>query len=306
MAYSIQGIQQISLPLADWSFFPLQFQPTGTIGNAPTNGSGSPAYATSSSFNWTITGAALTTDYGSTGDPNSGVELALTCTVGTVNGLNAPGGVSGRLIAPPAGTIILPMAINVQCVRFEVFGLHWDTTPTGTQCTRDSGVTFTQGGYGQGNIYDTTQTGNGGGNMGWGVVMHTATGQLQYIAKQVNGTGGVGLSTATDIGAPVNGFANPFYLDMRWYMPTVSTPASIDIFIDNVQKTSLLSTNQSSWTAGTLLPALNVGGSAKALGFVPGIANNSPTGNTANPVMHFTGARLRIGSIPAVTLENQR
>lgn len=304
MAYAIQGLQQIAPPLVDFTFGPLQLQPTGTIGNAPTNVTASPGFASSSSYPWIVT-SGLATDYGSATDPNSGVEFTLTCVAGTNNGLGAPGGVSGRLIAPPVGTIILPMSINTQCVRFEVFGLHWDALPTGTQAGRDSGVVFNQGGMAQGNIYDISATGNGGGNMGWGVVMHSATGQLQFVAKQVNGTGGVGLSTALDIGTPANGLTNPFYVDMRWYAPTVSSPASIDIFIDNVQKTTLLSANQSSWTGATLLPPLNVAGSVKAIGFIPVIANNTPTTDTVNPVLHFTGARLRIGSIAAVTLENQ-
>jgi hypothetical protein len=306
MAGEVQGFLQTAAPVVDQTIA-AQLQVPLTIGNAPTLTTASPyGGAQNTAFgSWISTGSALATDYGGTSNPSSGVELELTSTAGTVNGLGPDLGIAGPFTTPPAGTLVLPFSINQQCLRFEVFGMYWDVVPAGTQCLRDSGVVFLQGGAGAGVIYDNPQTGNGGQNYGWGVVVDTATGKLMFVAKQVNGTGGAGLSAKVDLVTPTNGLNKPFYLDIRWYAPQLAAPASIQILLDGVDLTPNLSAAQSAWGAGTVLPSLNVSGSSKSGAFYPVIANNTPTGDTANPGLHFQGARLRIGSIAACTLENQ-
>lgn len=305
MATEIQGFLQTAPCLVDTNLTTDVF-PTSTIGSAPTiTGAVPSGSAQASGANWVSTGGALSTDYGGTSNPNSGVEYNITCTPATHNGLQPWVGVSGPFTAPLAGTLVLPYAINTQMVRFEVFGMYWDVVPSGTQCQQDSGIVWLQGGMGQGVIYDSSQTNNGGGNMGWGIVIDTATGKLMFVAKQVNGTGGAGLSAKVDLVTPANGLNKPFYVDMRWFSPTLTSAASIQIIIDTTDVTPLLTSVQSSWATSTILPSLNIGGSAKAAGFIPCIANNTPTLDTANPILHFAGARLRMGSIAACTLENQ-
>jgi hypothetical protein len=252
---------------------------------------------------WILTsGGALNTDTGATGDLASGIEYDITCTPGTVNGVGPAFGLVHRLLAPPLGTLVSPMPINVQVIRFEVFGLHWDTVPAGTQCGKDSGVCFVSGGAAQGCIYDISLAGNGGQNVGFGIVYDTALAALAYKVKRISG-GGNPLTANVSIGNPANGVTKPFYLDIRVFAPSASTPAAIQIFLDNVPVSGLTAA-QTSWIAGTALPAPGVGPAA-SIGLMPYIGNNTPAADTVNPVLHFYGARFRMGSLLACTWENQ-
>lgn len=307
MSTEVQGFLQTSPPLIDETYAAAA-QVIGTIGNVLGGATVAPYGEINGTFgSWTLTGAgSLLSDYGGTSYPLSGVEANQSCTAGTVHGFGpAIAAVSGPFLKPPAGTLVLPYSINLQCVRFEVFGMYWDVVPTGTQCLRDSGIVFANGGAAQGVVFDNPQTGNGGQNYGWGVVVDTATGQLMFVAKQVQGIGGVGLSAKVDLGAPANGLNKPFYLDLRWYAATLASPASIQILLDGTDLTPKLTSAQSSWIVGTKLPSLDQGGGTLTTGFQVSILNNTPTGDTVNPLLHFQSARVRVGSIAAVTLENQ-
>jgi hypothetical protein len=304
MAGEVQGFIQVAPPMIDLTYS-IANNPQGTIGNAPTtlNPSSPSGGAINASLGqWILTGgaASLITDAGASGDAASGVEFSQVCTPGTINGIGSPFGVVGRFTQPPVGTIVNPMTVNYQMVRFEVFGLHWDAVPTGTQCGRDSGVMWLANGAANGAIFDISQALNGGQNVGWGVLYNVATASLVFAAKQLSGTG-VAQTVFVNMGNPANGVTKPFYLDMRWIAPTATTAASLQVFLDKTQV--VLTAAQSSWIAGTLLPAANASATATT-GYLPCIMNNTPVADTANPVLHFYGARIRAGSVLACTLEN--
>lgn len=305
MAGSVQGFLQTPLPLVDVTLSPFNTTGATALGGAINKDSFVPPGAIQQNTlgQWIFTGTAgnFVTDSGGTGDLLSGIELSMVNTPGTYQGCGPNYGYAGRLSAPPVGTLVLPMSVNLQCYRFEVFGLRWDVAPTGTQAGQDSGVVFTVGGAANGPIYDISKAVNGGQSTGFGILYDSAGGVLRFVAKQVSGNGNP-LTAFANIGNPTNGVAKPFYLDMRILAPTVSTAAAIQIFLDKTQV--VLTTAQSSWAPGTVLPALP-GGPSNGIGLMPAILNNSPATDTANPALHFTSARLRIGSLAACTLENQ-
>lgn len=305
MSYSIQGFLQTPAPWIDQTIGAMT-NPQATVGNAPTTTN--PQVPSGGAINanlgqWILTGGAgsLTTNMGATGDAATGFEFQQVCTAGTNNGFGPAFGAVGRYLTPPVGTLVNLMPVNWQMVRLEVFGLHWDVVPTGTQCGKDSGIVWLSNGMANGCIYDISQANNGGQNVGWGLIYNTTSAQLQFYAKQVSGNG-VLATVIQNIGNPANGVNKPFYVDFRWLAPTASVAATINLFIDKTQVP--LTATQSSWAAGTLLPAPNAGATAIS-GYLPCIANNTPTADTVNPNLHFYGARLRIGSIAACTLENQ-
>lgn len=292
--------QQVPPPVIDLTLSPL-VSPTTAIGDAPSTADLRPPLGqlTSYSQNWFYTANELTTDSGGSGDTDSGMEFTITCAAGTFNGVSPGYGINQRFLVPPSGTLYAPTPINTQMVRFEVYGVRFETTPSGTQCGQDSIVCFTGGGAGNGPIWDKSHT--AGQSVGFGIIYDTGTSELRFVAKQVSGNTNP-LTANVALGNPSNGITNPFYLDFRFFAASKSAPASLTILLDGVILD--LGTAQSSWAAGTTLPQCGSPLSSQP-SFIPVICNNTPTSDTANPKLHFTGARLRIGSVLACTLENQ-
>lgn len=288
---------QISPPLVDMSYGPYFSATTNLNGNIDGGGYSPFGGRNTAAPTWTQGGTWNTTS-GPTGDTNSGIQLQLTCTPGSnCSVIPSTWGILGRWLSPPAGTLFAMTPVNAQCLRFEIFGLRLAAVPSGTQCGQDTGLVFLGGGPAAGPITDISHT--AGQNVGFGIVYSVSAAQYTFAAKQLSGNTNP-LSARVNIGNPVNGLTNPSYWDFRFFAATKSSPAAIQFFMDGALIS--LGAAQSSWAAGTTLPTPPAG---LGMGFVPTVISQTPSTDTANPLMYMSGCRMRIGSVNACLLENQ-
>ena len=150
---------QIEPPLLDASYTPSE-SPLSVIGNSPNADMIGPSGSLGASYRpfTTVSGTAFTTNTGPAGDTNSGINFQIIGVAGTFHGLQPNFGFVQRYLASVSGTKFSQTPVNLQMLRFEMFGVRFATVPSGTQCRRDNILTFITGGAAGGPIFDTTRS----------------------------------------------------------------------------------------------------------------------------------------------------
>jgi hypothetical protein len=235
------------------------------------------------------TGGNIT--YTDDGAAASAAQLAAAIT--TSVGIIWPYNLIGRLLAS-GGKQIDAQGINTTVLRLEAW-LRWATNPLGAgQASQDSGLIFVCGNPASESLYDTTQANQHGNLAGFGVTLDQATGKYKFIAA-INSAAGSPMFQQ-QLAAPAGGLTAAHHFDFLFSVGTNTTPASIQFSLDGVVLIA------QAWGPGTNLPTYLGSGFGQTVSFQPILRNNS--GAVANANMILYGMRCRIGSLAAVTLEN--
>lgn len=226
-------------------------------------------------------------------DTNAATCAQIAAQISTAVGIIWPYNMLGRLLAAASRQVQI-QSINTTALRLEAW-LRWATSPLGAgQSSQDAGMIFVCGAPSSNSLYDTTQANQHGNTQGFGVTVDQATGNYKFISAQASAAGSAMFQQ--QLAAPVDGFTEPHHFDFIFQVGTNTTPATMQFALDGLVQTS------QPWGPGTKMPNYLGSGFGQEVSFQPILRNNS--GLTANANLLCYGMRFRMGSLLAVTLEN--